>query len=138
MASMEVRSRQDLPIHNENKVFHRSFRHGCVTINLDIKSMYIYLPTFPCPVISAAIDRAKMPFPDYIPKRPSDETREQFDKDLKDLHLVYDYDAQNVDTGEPEKWRYEMWFFSSERIVYKIHGGPMAGRTNFQSASYQW
>ena len=79
-----------------------------------------------------------MPFPNYIPKSASDETKSQFDKDLKDLHLIYDYDAQNVETGEPEKWRYEMWFFSSERIVYKIHGGPMAGRVNFQSAAYQW
>lgn len=29
------------------------------------------------------------------------------------------------------------WFFSSNRIVYAIHGGPMAGRINFQTASYQ-
>lgn len=29
------------------------------------------------------------------------------------------------------------WFFSSDRIVYAIHGGPMAGRINFQTASYQ-
>jgi hypothetical protein len=25
-----------------------------------------------------------------------------------DLHLIYDYDAHNPETGEPEKWRYEM------------------------------
>jgi len=60
----------------------------------------------------------------------------QFNKDIKDVHLIYDYDAQDSN-GNPEKWRYEMWFFSSTRIVYKIHGGPMAGRTNFQTASYQ-
>jgi phenolic acid decarboxylase len=30
-----------------------------------------------------------------------------------------------------------MWFFSSTRIVYKIHGGPMAGRSNYQTATYQ-
>jgi hypothetical protein len=30
-----------------------------------------------------------------------------------------------------------MWFFSFNRIVYKIHGGPMAGRSNFQTATYQ-
>lgn len=29
------------------------------------------------------------------------------------------------------------WFFSEDRIVYAIHGGPMAGRVNFQTASYQ-
>jgi hypothetical protein len=29
------------------------------------------------------------------------------------------------------------WFFSEKRIVYKIHGGPMAGRVNYQTASYQ-
>jgi phenolic acid decarboxylase len=81
--------------------------------------------------------QADMPFPKYIPEAPPEETRTQFDQDLKDLHLIYDYDAQNVETGEPEKWRYEMWFFSPERIVYKIHGGPMAGRVNFQSAAYQ-
>jgi len=51
----------------------------------------------------------------------------QFDKDLLDLHLVYDYDARNPESGAAEKWRYEMWFFSHNRIVYAIHGGPMAG-----------
>ncbi|KAF9956332.1 hypothetical protein BGZ70_009941 [Mortierella alpina] len=60
-----------------------------------------------------------------------------FKKDLEDLHLVYDYDAQNVTTGEPEKWRYEIWLRSSDRVVYAIHGGPMAGRLNFQKADYQ-
>lgn len=29
------------------------------------------------------------------------------------------------------------WFFSPTRIVYAIHGGPMAGRINYQTASYQ-
>ena len=29
------------------------------------------------------------------------------------------------------------WFFSEKRVVYKIHGGPMAGRVNYQTASYQ-
>ncbi|RDW88245.1 hypothetical protein BP6252_00277 [Coleophoma cylindrospora] len=59
-----------------------------------------------------------------------------FDKDLRDVHLLYDYDAKDAQ-GNPEKWRYEMWFFSETRIVYAIHGGPMAGRINFQTASYQ-
>ncbi|PIA96331.1 hypothetical protein CB0940_10778 [Cercospora beticola] len=60
-----------------------------------------------------------------------------FDNDIKDLHLIYDYDAKNVETGEPEKWKYEMWFYSKSRIVYAIHGGPMAGRKNYQTAEYQ-
>lgn len=60
-----------------------------------------------------------------------------FDEDIKDLHLIYNYDAKNVETGEPEQWKYEMWFFSKTRIVYAIHGGPMAGRLNFQTAEYQ-
>ncbi|KAI4734086.1 putative phenol acid carboxylase [Aureobasidium sp. EXF-12298] len=59
-----------------------------------------------------------------------------FDKDIKDTHLIYDYAAQAPD-GTPEKWRYEMWFFSSNRIVYAIHGGPMAGRINYQTCTYQ-
>jgi hypothetical protein len=42
-----------------------------------------------------------------------------FDKDIKDTHLIYDYAAQAPD-GTPEKWRYEMWFFSSDRIVCKF------------------
>ncbi|KAI4730080.1 putative phenol acid carboxylase [Aureobasidium sp. EXF-10728] len=59
-----------------------------------------------------------------------------FDTDIKDTHLIYDYAAQAPD-GTPEKWRYEMWFFSSNRIVYAIHGGPMAGRINYQTCTYQ-
>jgi hypothetical protein len=59
-----------------------------------------------------------------------------FDKDIRDVHLIYDYNAQSSD-GKPEKWRYEMWFFSHNRIVYAIHGGPMAGRINYQTATYQ-
>ncbi|KAF1818585.1 uncharacterized protein K489DRAFT_391171 [Dissoconium aciculare CBS 342.82] len=59
-----------------------------------------------------------------------------FDDDIRDTHLIYDYDAEDKD-GNPEKWRYEMWFFSDSRIVYAIHGGPMAGRINYQTATYQ-
>jgi len=60
-----------------------------------------------------------------------------FETDIRDTHLIYDYDAANPETGEPEKWRYEMWFFSENRIVYAIHGGPMAGRINYQTCTYQ-
>ncbi|CEG48720.1 phenol acid [Plasmopara halstedii] len=59
-----------------------------------------------------------------------------FDEDIRDLHLVYDYDAEDSD-GQPQKWRYEMWFFSDKRIVYSIQGGPMAGRLNYQTVSFQ-
>jgi len=59
-----------------------------------------------------------------------------FAEDIEDVHLIYDYDAKDPQ-GNPEKWRYEMWFFSKDRIVYKIHGGPMAGRANFQTCTYQ-
>lgn len=63
-------------------------------------------------------------------------TEDHFNKDLKNLHLIYDY-AVEQDDGKQEKWRYEMWFYSFDRIVYGIHGGPMAGRLNYQTAEYQ-
>ncbi|KAG2519482.1 hypothetical protein JM16_007061 [Phytophthora kernoviae] len=59
-----------------------------------------------------------------------------FDEDIRDVHLLYDYDAEGED-GTPQKWRYEMWFFSHDRIVYSIHGGPMAGRLNYQTVAFQ-
>lgn len=59
-----------------------------------------------------------------------------FDADLRDRHLIYDYEAQD-EQGTPQKWRYEMWFQNEDRINYAIHGGPMAGRINFQAAEYQ-
>lgn len=61
---------------------------------------------------------------------------QSFDEDIKDVHLIYDYAATAAD-GNPETWRYEMWFYSQSRIVYAIHGGPMAGRINYQTAAYQ-
>ncbi|TLD14764.1 phenol acid carboxylase [Venturia nashicola] len=78
-------------------------------------------------------------------------TEELFNKDLNDLHLIYDYDVLVDGVHESQlslnllslvhqnllEWKYEMWFFSFNRIVYKIHGGPMAGRSNFQTATYQ-
>jgi len=62
-----------------------------------------------------------------------------FERDISNRHLVYDYSVPGSQTasGKEEKWRYEMWFHSADRIVYKIHGGPMAPRSNFQSATYQ-
>jgi len=63
-------------------------------------------------------------------------TQELFKQDIEDLHLIYEYDV-DIGKGKHEKWRYEMWFFSFDRIVYAIHGGPMAGRKNYQKAEYQ-
>lgn len=40
-----------------------------------------------------------------------------FAKDLQDLHLVYDYNAQDAQ-GKPEKWRYEIWFFSEVNLLF--------------------
>ena len=77
-----------------------------------------------------------MPFTIVHPKELSDADQAAFDRDLKDVHLSYDYNVTN-ETGSVEKWRYEVWFFSSSRVVYAIHGGPMAGRKNFQTASFQ-
>ncbi|KAJ5155401.1 hypothetical protein N7492_008204 [Penicillium capsulatum] len=59
-----------------------------------------------------------------------------FDADIRDRHLVYDCAAQDQQ-GRAEKWRYEMWFQNENRINYSIHGGPMAGRLNYQAADYQ-
>ncbi|KEI41984.1 uncharacterized protein L969DRAFT_42306 [Mixia osmundae IAM 14324] len=60
-----------------------------------------------------------------------------FQEALQDLHLVYDYEVQ-VD-GKTELWEYELWFAHEARhlAVYAIHGGPMAGRRNFQEAIYR-
>ncbi|KAB8072728.1 Calycin-like protein [Aspergillus leporis] len=59
-----------------------------------------------------------------------------FDEDIRDRHLIYDYAAKDAE-GNPEKWRYEMWFYNEDRTNYAIHGGPMAGRVAFQTATYQ-
>ncbi|KAJ6009097.1 hypothetical protein N7499_000949 [Penicillium canescens] len=59
-----------------------------------------------------------------------------FNADMRDRRLIYEYAAADKD-GNPEKWRYEMWFENAERINYAIYGGPMAGRINFQTAEYQ-
>ncbi|RSL95314.1 hypothetical protein CEP52_012131 [Fusarium oligoseptatum] len=74
-----------------------------------------------------------MALPRYQTNTPLDPS---FEDDIRDTHLVYDYDATDAE-GNPEKWRYEIWFFSEDRVVYAIHGGPMAGRINYQTAAYQ-
>ncbi|ORY20199.1 Calycin-like protein [Naematelia encephala] len=69
---------------------------------------------------------------------PNDpKVKAQWEKDIGDVHLLYDYNAKNPETGADEKWRYEMWFSHEDRITYAIHGGPMAGRFNYQKADYQ-
>jgi hypothetical protein len=47
-----------------------------------------------------------MPGPTHATTSPS--VLAQFDKDIRDVHLIYDYDAQDAN-GNPEKWRYEMY-----------------------------
>ena len=69
--------------------------------------------------------------------QPSESITKAFVQDLKNRHLIYDYGMHDVDTGNAQKWRYEMWFYNEDRVVYAIHGGPMAGRANFQTATYQ-
>ena len=71
--------------------------------------------------------------PDFLTNTP---LHPSFDQDIKDTHLIYDYNAQDQN-GNPETWRYELWCFSDDRVVYAIHGGPMAGRINYQRATYQ-
>jgi hypothetical protein len=67
-----------------------------------------------------------------------------FDTDIKDTHLIYDYAAQAED-GTPEKWRYEMWFFSSNRIVCKYffafplaHQHPFSHISQMLSTAVPW
>ncbi|KAI9909949.1 hypothetical protein PsorP6_010413 [Peronosclerospora sorghi] len=78
---------------------------------------------------------SSMPFqvPGYHSNTP---LHPSFDEDIRDVHLVYEYDAEDAH-GKPEKWRYEMWFYSENRVVYSIHGGPMAGRLNYQTVAFQ-
>lgn len=59
-----------------------------------------------------------------------------FNTDIRDRHLVYDYTVKDSE-GNPSKWRYETWFYNEDRVIYAIHGGPMAGRQNYQTARYQ-
>lgn len=70
-----------------------------------------------------------------MPINPQTETT-TFTTDLHNRHLIYDYDGHDRN-GNPDKWRYELWFYNADRIVYAIHGGPMAGRQNYQAATYQ-
>lgn len=44
-----------------------------------------------------------MPLPEFLTNTP---LHPSFDRDIRDTHLIYDYDAQDAN-GKPEKWRYE-------------------------------
>ncbi|KAI9374225.1 Calycin-like protein [Aspergillus egyptiacus] len=70
------------------------------------------------------------------PQPPASSTKTTFESDLLNRHLSYNYIVQSS-PGQTEKWRYEMRFYNADRIVYAMHGGPMAGRKNFQTATYQ-
>lgn len=54
--------------------------------------------------------------------------QQEFDNELKNKHFVYKYD---------NGWDYEFYVPNDQRIVYKISGGPMAGRNNYQTTYYQ-
>ncbi|GAA5850903.1 hypothetical protein JCM9279_006236 [Rhodotorula babjevae] len=65
------------------------------------------------------------------PTSAQDESRPappHFNEELLDVHADYTYS---------NGWRYEYWMKSHNRIVYAIHGGPMAGRRNFQECHCQ-
>ncbi|KAL0487288.1 padC [Acrasis kona] len=51
-----------------------------------------------------------------------------FNEELSNKHFQYTYD---------NGWKYEFWVKSKSLIVYKIHGGPMAGRSNYQTLYVQ-
>ncbi|KAJ7613082.1 Calycin-like protein [Roridomyces roridus] len=72
-------------------------------------------------------------FPDVFTHTP---VHPSFTHDVLDTHLIYDYDAADSE-GNPQKWRYELWFFSANRVVYAVYGGPMKGRQNYQTCCYQ-
>ncbi|KAL0579409.1 hypothetical protein V5O48_002580 [Marasmius crinis-equi] len=74
-----------------------------------------------------------------MPLAGSVTTPSTFDADLRNRHIVYVYDipSKYTSSGRDEKWKYEVWFFNEDRIVYAIHGGSMAGRKNYQAATYQ-
>ena len=54
-----------------------------------------------------------------MPTMPSD-VQSLFAKDLLDVHLVYDYNVHDAE-GRPEKWRYEIWFFSEVVHTSSLH-----------------
>ncbi|KAL0579410.1 hypothetical protein V5O48_002581, partial [Marasmius crinis-equi] len=74
-----------------------------------------------------------------MPLAGSVTTPSNYDADLRNRHIIYSYQVPGKQTssGQDEKWKYETWFYNEDRVVYSIHGGPMAGRKNYQAATYQ-
>ncbi|CDK29997.1 unnamed protein product [Kuraishia capsulata CBS 1993] len=52
----------------------------------------------------------------------------EFDNEMKNKHFQYTY---------LNGWDYEFYVPDETRIIYKISGGPMNGRNNFQETFYQ-
>lgn len=52
----------------------------------------------------------------------------EFKEELLNKHFSYTYN---------NGWTYEFYVPNDQRIVYSIHGGPMAGRHNFQATAFQ-
>ena len=65
---------------------------------------------------SVSWDIRKGPYLSYVQPENMDSSAIEaaFTRDLKDRHLVYDYNAQD-EQGNTDKWRYEIWFFSQVR-----------------------
>jgi hypothetical protein len=51
--------------------------------------------------------------------------KDSFKQDIQDVHLIYDYDAHDP-SGNPEKWRYEMWFYSEVRRLFRPNSNAAA------------
>ncbi|KAL4947612.1 phenol acid carboxylase [Aspergillus filifer] len=58
-----------------------------------------------------------------MPVKPSVSST-TFKTDILNRHLIYDYNVQNHEDA-------------NNHVVYQIYGGPMAGRKNYQEATYQ-
>ena len=58
-----------------------------------------------CILLQALAEEAKCQFQ----RTMTPEVRAHWEKDLKDLHMIYEYDAHDED-GNTQKWRYEIWF----------------------------
>lgn len=110
---------------------------GHYNLHPDWKTIYHFHHTIEATLSPQYIDQTRLTKRSnfLMPVLPS-RLGSSFDTDLRDRHLIYEYAARDTH-GNPETWRYEMWFYNEDRIIYAIHSGPMAGRKNFQTATYQ-
>lgn len=53
-------------------------------------------------------------------RRTESLTFPQFDKDIRDVHLIYEYDAKDAE-GNPEKWKYEMYVLEQATSIQVVH-----------------